>query len=57
MILNSNKLHKVGSGDKAKDTSCNIDPRHIKQNTNSHDTLIALELTSRPIKSIDISSL
>jgi hypothetical protein len=55
MILDSDELHKAGAGDEAEDASSDVDPRHIEQDANSHDTLAASELASRPTKSIDTS--
>jgi hypothetical protein len=41
MILNSVEPHKAGARDKVEDASSHINPRHIRQNTNLHDTLTA----------------
>jgi hypothetical protein len=55
MILDGDEPHGAGAGDEAEDASGDVDTRHIEQDANSHDTLAATELASRPTKSIDTS--
>jgi hypothetical protein len=51
MILDGDEPHEAGAVDEAGD----VDPRHVEQDANSHDTLAASELASKPTKSIDTS--
>jgi hypothetical protein len=57
MILDGDEPHKAGAEDKAEDASGGVNPAYVEQDANSHDTLAASELTSRPTKSMDTSGL